>query len=131
MSWIHRSKNILSQWVKQGEVTPELEQEIREFIVDIINALPEPSSRNFSELTYMAAIGYFTNRQPHHSAISKGAILRQKVTGGTRIIQVFLDEHNELVYDARGNPYGRQVFVDHLDQELEEAFGRSDVIIVE
>ncbi len=84
-------------------------------------------------LTYTAAIEYFVKERPDDPRIKRGALLRHRVPGesGVRIIQVFLDKNNQPVTGPDRRPYGRQLKVRTLDEELHNAFGKTDLIIVE
>ena len=82
-------------------------------------------------LTYEAAIQYFVESNPSISSVEKEAILRQQHSQGQTILQVFLNKKNELVCMPQGKPYGRRLIVQKLDAELSEAFGDTDLIIVE
>lgn len=129
MSLLSKFKEIVGNWVRDGSLTPETKQKMREFISEAILSLPEPS--NVSEMKYADAIGYFVANRPDDQTIEKGAILRQDTGKGFRVVQVFLNKDNELVCTPEGRPYGRQVVVNRLDKELDKAFNNGELIIVE
>jgi hypothetical protein len=82
-------------------------------------------------LTYDSVIEYFVKNRPPENNVAKGAILREIEAHGQSIIQVFLDKKNQLVCMPDGRPYGRKLIARKLDNELDEAFGNEDLIIVE
>lgn len=82
-------------------------------------------------MTYEAAIQYFITDRPSDPRIEKGAILRQPHSQGQLLAQVFLDSNNDLVRPSDGKPYGRQLVAKKLDEELLDAFGTKNLIIVE
>jgi hypothetical protein len=81
-------------------------------------------------LTYSDAVGYFVSARPDDSRVCKGALLRQPHLQGHLVVQVFLDQQDELVCGADGRPYGRHLIAFDLDDELREAFGRHNLILV-
>ena len=82
-------------------------------------------------MTYEAAIQYFVTDRPADPRIEKGAIIRQPHSQGQLLAQVFLDSNNDLVRRSDGKPYGRQLVAKKLDEELLDAFGNKNLIIVE
>jgi len=86
--------------------------------------LPPSEPIKISEMMYVQAIGYFVENRPLDSRVVKGAMLLQKHSNGRLLIQVFLDENNKVIS-------GRKLVVESLDDELQQAFGDKDLIIVE
>ena len=84
----------------------------------------------YSLLTYKTAIDYFLEERPKYPKNSVGVILRQKSSDGLKIYQVFLDSNDELICYPEGRPYGRLLLAEQLDQELEEAFGDKDMVLI-
>ena len=82
-------------------------------------------------ITYDQAIQYFVDERPPDRRVRKGAILRQPDVQGWVFVQVFLDRKNQLLSNADGVIYGRQLIVGQLDQELLDAFGTNNVVFVE
>lgn len=82
------------------------------------------------EATFEELIKWFAE-QPSRPEVTKGAILRRPHPRGEVIIQLFLDKNNEVVRDSDGQPSGRKFVVKALDEELCEAFGNKNIIIVE
>jgi hypothetical protein len=80
--------------------------------------------------TYPAAIGYFAAARPDDPRVCKGALLRRKERRGYVIDQLFLDARDRPVCGAGGEPYGRVVQAQALDDELTDAFGAHNLIIV-
>ncbi|MGB3976771.1 MAG: hypothetical protein WBM02_12450 [bacterium] len=98
----------------------------------INNYLPDLTKKPIPLLTYESAIEYFVTEQPDNSIAEKGAIILQKHKKGYTIIQVFLDKENQLIRrNNSDNVYGRQILVKKIDDELKEAFGDNNLIIVE
>ncbi len=91
-----------------------------------------PSEPIEQQLTYKSVITYFVEQAPSVPQVRKGAMLRQfSPKGELTIIQIFLDDQNELVYQSNGKPYGRKLVIQEMDQELINSFGKEDVIIFE
>ena len=84
-------------------------------------------------LTYRETIKYFTEYCPKYPKVNCGVILRKHLPeeNYTEIYQVFLDDKDELICDLHnGNPYGRVLLVERLDEELQELFGKTDMVVV-
>jgi hypothetical protein len=82
-------------------------------------------------LTYAAAMRYFVEQRPRDPRVRKGAIHRRRNRRELVIEQVFLDARGRPVTDPRGRPYGRTLVVAGLDAELDSAFGKHDLILVD
>ncbi len=82
-------------------------------------------------LTFAEAIQFFTRHRPADARVARGAILRRQDPRGTLIFQVFLDEGGQPLFDLPEGARGRKVRVRMMDEELEEAFDGSDLIVVE
>ncbi|NLI78959.1 MAG: hypothetical protein GX442_21270 [Candidatus Riflebacteria bacterium] len=82
-------------------------------------------------LTFVEAIQFFSRHRPADARVAKGAILRSRDRQGTLIFQVFLDAGGQPLFDLPGGARGRKVRVRMMDEELEEAFDGSDLIVVE
>jgi hypothetical protein len=83
-------------------------------------------------LSYSEAIKYFVEQcQEHPGLFSKGAMLLDKSPKGYIVKQVFIDKKNDLICQPSGRPYGRCILAKQIDDELLEAFGESNLIIVE
>jgi hypothetical protein len=91
-----------------------------------ILSLPENLCK--SELTYEAIMDYFEQHRPAEVQIQKGVVLREKLAEGVRILQMFLDEDNLPVYAPNGRLYGRRLLAQALSQQLNNLFGKNDVI---
>lgn len=107
---------------KIDEFLSQYEKQFREFL-----GLPEI----IPIATYESVMQYFVTDRPEDPKIKKGAILRQPHPQGYHFTQMFLDAQNEPVLDPDGKPYGRQLVARVLDEELREAFGDKDLIVVE
>lgn len=94
-----------------------------------IFSLPETLCK--SELTYEASVAYFAQYRSANIHIQRSVVLREKLPEGVRIVQVFLDENNHLVYMSGERPYGRRLLVQVLDQQLNSRFGKGNLIVLE
>jgi len=83
------------------------------------------------QLTYNDAIAYFVNERPDDPRIVKGALLLLPERVGTRVFFLFLDEQNTPLCTTNGHFYGRNLKVQSLDEELEEAFGGTELLLLE
>lgn len=85
-----------------------------------------------SILTYKSMIEYFVINRPDEPNVNKAATLREEIKSkGYLITQVFLNEDNEVICRPDGSPYGRKFFAKTLDEELSDAFGNKNVIVIE
>ncbi|MEH2025806.1 hypothetical protein [Nostoc sp.] len=86
-----------------------------------------------SVMTYENAFKYFVTERPSdpEAEVKRGAILKQHHQQGYYLAQVFLDSYNNVLCQANGKPYGRQLVARELDEELRDIFGDKDLIIVE
>jgi|GEM_PF-4595279 len=82
-------------------------------------------------LTYVDAITYFVHEKPDDKRIVKGCILIRDHKAGMLTIWTYLDDNNELLCGGNGVPYGRELIVKSIDDELKEALGDSKLLIVE
>lgn len=105
----------------------EIKQEVDDFLNNVLPIGPEVIER----ISYHEALAYFVDDRPSDSRIVKGAIILKAHQQGQLLIQVFLDKANELVCKSDGKPFGRQLVVRELDDELSETFGGKDLVIVE
>ncbi|NEP59611.1 MAG: hypothetical protein F6K31_21800 [Symploca sp. SIO2G7] len=87
-------------------------------------------SEIIAEVTYEELIDWFV-KQPRHSQLSKGAILRTYHSDSKMaIIQFFLDESDKVIQKFKGKPYGRKLICLSIDDELAETFENNNLIIV-
>jgi len=82
------------------------------------------------QATFEEVIKWFSENSDNYQ-IKKGIVIRKKEGKIILIIQVFLDDNDQVVRDANGQPLGRKFIVKTLDDELRDVFGNSNVIIVE
>lgn len=91
---------------------------------------PTPTAEpDQDQLTYREAMEYFVNQHPQDDAVVRGALLRRPEGPRFRVEWRFLDQNNNVCTDRRRRPYGRSVRVGGFDQELDEMFGGTDVIV--
>ena len=82
-------------------------------------------------MTYEDAIQYFITSRPSDPRVQKGGILRQPHPQGQLLVQMFLDNNDQIVHRPDGKPYGRYLVAKELDEELQDTFGKQNLIIVE
>ncbi len=95
-------------------------------------SLRETHSIKVRQISYENCIEYFVENKPPKFA--RAAILREKLGllwREYKITQIYLDRNDEVVRDLSGRVYGRVVLADRLDDELDYAFGKYDILIVE
>ncbi len=102
-----------------------------EWLLNKANQLIKRESEVIPIFTYESAIQYFIDERPDNPGIKKGVILRKPSVEGQMIIQVFLDANNTLIENHKGQVCGRQLLVSQLDEELEQAFDNTNMILVE
>ncbi len=108
----------------------DLVNQLNKTIDKILMLIPvEPETLEL--LTYKAAIEYFVTERPRTEECKKAALLRQNHQKGCLVAQVFIDDENELVCRPNNSPYGRRLVVKNFDDELIEAFGGTDLIVIE
>jgi hypothetical protein len=95
-------------------------------------SIREMNSVHVRKITYENCIEYFVENKP--PKFLRAAILRETIgmfRKEYKITQIYLDKNDDLVRDLRGRVYGRVVLADKIDEELEYAFGKYDILIVE
>lgn len=95
--------------------------------------LPKVPPETLEILTYDDVIKYSAQQAslPELKDSRKGVVFRQADSqGGYRVGQAFLDGDNQAVFNSSGKPYGRQLLVRRLDEELLEIFGNKDYFLV-
>lgn len=80
---------------------------------------------------YDDMVRYFVDERPVNGRIAKGAMLLLPYRDDQRLVQVFLDRDNNMLSDPDGKPYGRQLIVRSMDDELTRVFGDQELVIVE
>lgn len=81
-------------------------------------------------LRYRDALLYFADPSPDTPQFHTGAMLLRSNGSGYLFQQVFLDEHGEMICKPGGQPYGRQLQVGAIDEELQEVFRGKTVVLV-
>lgn len=82
-------------------------------------------------ITYEEALGFFVTRKPKGIQVSKGILVREARSEGYLVIQGFLNADDEFVTDEDGEPCMQQQLVKSLDEELQQAFGTRNTIIIQ
>lgn len=83
------------------------------------------------ELTYSDTIAYFVDQRPDDARIVKGAVLLMPKRSVIQVYSLFLDEQNTPLCGESGDLYGRLQRVIRLDDELQEAFDGTKLLILE
>lgn len=112
---------------------PKTKTSIENLVTFIQTKLPQ-EPEVFPVITHKEVVEYFVNERPSFPITNKGAILRQKYPKKLDLFvvyQIFLDEHNELVCQPNGIPFGRKVLVRNFDEQMLEFFQDKDLIIFE
>ncbi len=107
--------------------------DIRELIRHLVRAVRGivTAGEPITELTYSDAIAYFVNDRPDNLRIVKGAVLLIPKRPMMQVYFLFLDEQNIPLCNEGGIMYGRALQVVSLDNELQEAFGGTELLILE
>ncbi|HBE16589.1 MAG TPA: hypothetical protein DDW51_02970 [Cyanobacteria bacterium UBA11367] len=113
-----------------GEIYHNFHDLFSDLLAPLRNLLPS-DTEIVPVMKYEDAIRYFVTDRPKDPKIKKGIMLRQRHRQGQQFMQSFLDKDNQLVCQPDGIPYGRSLVVKQFDEELQEAFGDQDLIIVE
>jgi hypothetical protein len=82
-----------------------------------------------TQISYRDIVRYFQEKQPNEFDVAAGALFRRRAAGGIVLYQVFLDDTDHVIIDARGMPLGRALRALDIDDELHQKFGRTDLII--
>jgi hypothetical protein len=100
--------------------------DLRDFIGGI--SLPQHRQRR---LGYAEAIGWLVTNRPAGSVAARSAVLRApRPRGGIEITLVYLDASGAVISDKDERPFARKFIVDELDEELDDAFGGTSLLIV-
>ncbi|MCQ2378272.1 MAG: hypothetical protein MJ016_03545 [Victivallaceae bacterium] len=80
-------------------------------------------------LTYGALIGEVLKNRPADPAVAGCCVLKETVGSNIRIIVLYIDRQDEPVF---GNdiPYGFYLLTKEFDDELTEAFGDTDMLVI-
>jgi hypothetical protein len=107
-------------------------------VTDRRSRRPEDSTRDVpidaeevAVLTFRDVVTWVTKNRPNDKRVVKAAILRETSRRSLKVTTVFLDKDGQLVSGASGIPLGRAQRVGRLDQELEEFFGKRDMVLFE
>lgn len=122
------SRSLLSHLFRLAE-----DDDIRALTRRLVRAVRDvfAVSNPVPELTYSETIAYFVNQRPDDPRIVKGAVLLVPQRGVTQVYFLFLDAQDTPLCDADGHLYGRSLPVLRLDDELQEAFGETELLILE
>lgn len=80
-------------------------------------------------LAYDETVRYFVEQRPADERIVQGALFLQHTSTGMSTMWAFLDGDGQLVNDTAGNPYGRYLLVKALDEELQDLFAETELLI--
>ena len=122
---------VLRQMTQSSELLTPAGKEAAQRFFDQMEQTLSPGEY-VRELTYAEAMKYFKTDVPRHQKATQGVIMRKATSRKIHVIQVFLDANDEVIPQVNNDklPYGRQLFAERLDQELDEAFGSANVILV-
>jgi hypothetical protein len=100
--------------------------DLRDFIGGI--SLPQHRQRR---LGYAEAIGWLVTNRPAGGVAARSAVLRApRSRGGIEITLVYLDAAGAVISGQDDKPLARKFIVDELDEELDDAFGGTSLLIV-
>jgi hypothetical protein len=106
-----------------------VEDATSEIVSKIDKMLPE-EPQILPEVKYEDLISWFSN-QPLHPDVKYGVIARRRFDqSNIAIIQVFLDGRNNVILKYENHQYGRKIIAKSLDDEIIEAFGKKNIILV-
>ncbi len=105
------------------------ENGLSDFFGNIEKLLPD-EPQVIPELKFEDVVTWFS-MQPRHPDVKYGAIAKRCFTSNNIVIvQVFLNHCKNVIYKHENRHYGRKLVVESLDDELIEAFGDKNVILV-
>jgi hypothetical protein len=97
----------------------------------IVGLLKLVSGPRYRRLGYEEVIGWFVDHRPAEGPAGRGAVLRKELPDGrTQVVLTFLGADGEFAPGPDGRPVLHRVLVDELDEELAEAFGDGELIII-
>jgi len=82
-------------------------------------------------LKYKDVIEYFVKEKPNDQQIVKGAMMIFKDGETSFFVQMFLNKENKPIGKNAKSLYGRRLIYKTMDAELKDAFGDTDLVIVE
>jgi hypothetical protein len=105
------------------------ESGLTEFFKKIDQLLPEETQIQ-SELKFEELVTWFSIQPRHPDAVFGAIAKRPFKKNNILVIQVFLDKRKNVIFKYDNHQYGRKVIAHSLDNELAEAFGDKNVILV-
>lgn len=103
-------------------------QHILDGVADAVSG-PQESVQEI--MTYEEALSFFITHQPEGTQPSKGVLIREPRVDGYLVIWGFLNANDELLTNDQGAPCVHQQLVKSLDDELQQAFGDRNTIIIQ
>lgn len=89
----------------------------------------EKNIENYDFMSYEDVIRYVVNNKTDDT--KKAAVFGKTSNGKWIISQFFLNESGDFIKNKNNMLHGRKVSVQKIDTELEELFGKNDMIIIE
>ncbi len=123
-----RSRSLLSHLFRLIE--PDDLRVLIRHLTQAVRNLTAPNEP-VTELTYSETISYFVNERPDDPRIVKGAVLLMPRRPVIQVHFLFLNEQNAPLCNSLGDLYGRTLLAVRLDDEFQEAFGGTDLLILE
>lgn len=84
-----------------------------------------------AELTFREVVTWITKNHPKDDRVVKAAVLREVGRRGMKVTTVFLDKDGKIVRDENDIPFGRAQRVRDLEKELDDFFGKRDMVLFE
>lgn len=81
-------------------------------------------------LTYVQVLEYAIDKKLKYPKIRSTLLKMEPSSKGLTMMQVFTDETGELLLKGRGY-LGRKIVADGLDEELRDAFGNEESVVIE
>lgn len=122
--------NLVAALFESVEVTLRTVSEKRQTTAEGLTDIPV-EAREVSELTYRDVVSWITRNRPKDERVARAAVLRESTRRGYRITTVFLDSDGKIVHGEQNLPYGRAQRVKTLDDELQDFFGKQDMVVFE
>ncbi|MBD2608263.1 hypothetical protein H6G81_28050 [Scytonema hofmannii FACHB-248] len=81
-------------------------------------------------LTFQNVKNYFKTQTPKVFGIKKAAIYKEKHPQGYMIGLFFINSHDEIATDEKGEAYGRIILANSLDEDLKKILSDTNFVIL-
>lgn len=122
--------NLVAALFESVEETLRNVSEKRQDTADRVPDIPV-DAQEVPELTYRDVVSWVTRNRPKDERVARAAVLRESSRRGYRVTTVFLDRDGKIVHGEQDLPYGRAQRVRKLDNELQDFFGKQDMVVFE